>query len=47
MVGLVEVLLNVVVLIRNPGPNLNLFLDAEDTALSDAEVFVKVVVDGT
>ena len=45
MVGLVEVLLDVLVLIGDFGPNLNGLLDAKDTARGQTKVFAKAVVD--
>ena len=46
MVGLVEMLLDVLVLIGDFGPHFHIFPDAQDAALCDAQVFAEAVVNG-
>ena len=45
VVGLVEVFLDVFVLVRDLGPDVDAFLQAEDAALRGAHLFAEAVVD--
>lgn len=47
MVGLVEMLLDVLILVSNLGPHFHIFLDTQDAALGNAEVFTEAMVYGT
>ena len=46
VVGLIEVLFDVIVLVSDFSPNLHALLEAEDTTVGDAKFFGEAVVDG-